>query len=80
MFQSGTRIQPLLGWARKANVGYEANTYSRTSMLEHIWNHENMFETGVVRAKSVKHSAMSGGIIGIIFSIFLHMKVFYVFS
>ena len=24
--------------------------YSRTSMARNLWNHENMFETGVVRA------------------------------
>ena len=36
--------------------------------LEHLRNHENMFETGVVRANelmSVNHSARSGGITGI---------------
>ena len=33
--------------------------------LEHFWNHKNMFETGVIRAKSINHSARSGGIIGI---------------
>ena len=33
--------------------------------LEHRWNHENTFETGVVRAMSVNHSARSGGMIGI---------------
>ena len=39
-----------------------------------------MFETGVVRAKSVEHIARSGGIIGIHFSIFFNMKVYCVFS
>ena len=33
--------------------------------LEHIWNHENMFETGVVQANECYHSARSGDIIGI---------------
>ena len=33
--------------------------------LEHLWNHTNMFETEVVPAKSVNHSAMSGGIKGV---------------
>ena len=33
--------------------------------LEKLWNHENMFETGVVRANEFTHSAKSGGIIGI---------------
>ena len=35
--------------------------------LEHLWNHENMFETGVVKLISVNHSPRSGGIIGIYF-------------
>ena len=34
--------------------------------LKHLWNHENMFETGVVQMnESVNHSTRSGGIIGI---------------
>ena len=39
-----------------------------------------MFETGAVRANEVNHTAMSGDIIGIFFSIFFNMKVFGVFS
>ena len=35
--------------------------------LEHLRYHENMFETGVVRASEVNHSTRSGGIIGIFF-------------
>ena len=35
--------------------------------LEHLWNHENMFETGVVQAKEFNHRARSGNIIGIYF-------------
>ena len=35
--------------------------------LQYLWNHENMFETGVVQAMSVNHSTRSGGIIGISF-------------
>ena len=35
--------------------------------LAHLSDHENMFETGVVRAMSVNHSARSGGIKGIYF-------------
>ena len=34
-----------------------------------------MIETGVVRSYGVNHSARSGGIIGIFFSIFFNMKV-----
>ena len=28
----------------------DAATYSRTSMAQTLWNHENIFETGVVQA------------------------------
>ena len=48
--------------------------------LEHLWYHENMFETGVVRAYEVNHSARSGGIIGTFRSIFFNMNVLCVFS
>ena len=33
--------------------------------LKHLWNHENMFETGIVQVMSVARSAKSGSIIGI---------------
>ena len=36
--------------------------------LEHLWNHKNMFETGVVRANEFNHCARSGGIISISFT------------
>ena len=39
-----------------------------------------MFETGVVRANEVNHSARSGGIIRVFLSIFFNMKVCCVFS
>ena len=39
-----------------------------------------MFETGVVLANEANHSARSGGIIGIFFSIFFNRKVCCVFS
>ena len=35
--------------------------------LEHLWNHENMFETGVVQADEFNHRARSGNIIGVSF-------------
>ena len=35
--------------------------------VKHLWYHESMFETGVVRADEVNNSARSGGIIGIFF-------------
>ena len=44
--------------------------------LEHLPNHENMFETGI----SVNHSARSGGHNRGIFSIFFNIKVCCVFS
>ena len=43
--------------------------------LEHLWNHENMFETEEVRANEGYHSTRSGGIFGIFFSILFNMKV-----
>ena len=46
--------------------------------LEHLWDHENLFETGVVRAN--EGSARSGGLTGISFFIFFYMKVCCVFS
>ena len=48
-------------------------------LLEHLWSNENTFEAGVVRV-SVNHSARSGGIIGLFFSIFYNVKVHCVFS
>ena len=48
-------------------------------LLEHLWNHENTFETTVVRV-SVNHSARSGGIVGLLFSIFYNVKVQCVFT
>ena len=48
--------------------------------LEFLWDHEKVFETEVVRANEVNHSAMSGGITGIFFAIFFDMKVCCVFS
>ena len=48
--------------------------------LEHFLYHESMFETGVVRADEVNHSARPGSIIGIFFSIFFNMKICCVFS
>ena len=35
--------------------------------LEHLWNHENMFDTGVVRANGFNRSARTGGKIGTTF-------------
>ena len=32
--------------------------------IEHLWNHENMFETKVVELMSVYHCTKSGGIVG----------------
>ena len=35
--------------------------------LEHLWDYENLFEAGVVRALRINYRARSGGIIGISF-------------
>ena len=40
--------------------------------LEHLWDHENMFEAGVVRAMGVNHSTRSGNIIGIFLDFLYH--------
>ena len=45
--------------------------------LKHLWNHEKMFKTRVIRANN--HSAKTGGITGISLS-FSNMKVCCVFS
>ena len=47
--------------------------------LECLWNHENMFETGIVRASEIDNSARSGGIIRSSL-IFYNMKVYVVCS
>ena len=46
--------------------------------LEHLWNHENMFQTGEVQANECYCSATED-IIGIDFSSYSNMKVFCVF-
>ena len=38
--------------------------------LKLLWNHENMFETMEFEIMSINHSAKSGGIKGLSFSIF----------
>ena len=65
-------------------LGTQSNAFSRSTKainrntirdivelqwLEHLWNHENMFKTGVVRTNevSVNHSTRSGGKIGCFF-------------
>ena len=48
--------------------------------LEHLWNHENMFETGVVLATEFNHIARSADIIWIFFLIFYNMKVYCVLA
>ena len=48
--------------------------------LEQLCNHENMFETGIVRANACYSSCQVKGNNIDIFSIFFKMKVCYVFS
>ena len=52
----------------------EQMLYSRTSMSRTLWNHKNMFHTGVVRASEFNHCARSGSKNWDIFSIFITMK------
>ena len=40
--------------------------------LEHLWDYENLFEAGVVRAIEVYNRARSGGIIGNLFDFLQH--------
>ena len=47
--------------------------------FEHLWNHENMLETGKIELVSINHSARSGGKYGIL-SIFFNLKVCCVLS
>ena len=55
------------------NLHYYINT-AEFKWLEHLWNHEN------IMLMSGYHSARSGGIIGIFFSIFFNMKECCMFS
>ena len=48
--------------------------------LEHFWNHENVFETGVVRANKCYSLRQVGRHNRDMFSIFFNMKVCCVFS
>ena len=62
----------------------EANRKSQITVelkwLEHLWNHENMFETGVVRANEYLSERQVRGHNRDIFSIFFDVKVCCVFS
>ena len=53
---------------------------ARLQLLEHLWNHETMFETGVVLVNDSKYSARTESIKGVIFSSFSNIKVCRVFS
>ena len=48
--------------------------------LEYLWNHENMFETGVVRSNECYRRARPRGIIGISFRFSLMLKYVVLFS
>ena len=48
--------------------------------LEHLWDHENMFETGVVRANECLSQRQVRKEIKDIFFIFFNMKVYCVLS
>ena len=56
---------------RKCNRALSNNIYTvELQWLEHLWNHENMFETGVVRANAKYGYPLE----------FLNMKAYCVFS
>ena len=52
------------------NISFKRINTVELQWLEHLWNHENMFETGEVELMSINNSARSGGIIGIHFRFF----------
>ena len=61
---------PVLKWIteqRNPNGGFSSTQVYTVELqwLEHLWSHENMFETGIVRANMCYHSGRSGGIIRI---------------
>ena len=39
-----------IGWNLEAQNTMKKHKYSRTSMGEHLWNHEYVFETGLVQS------------------------------
>ena len=61
-------------------VVYVKITTVELQWLEHLWNHENMFETWVVRASEGKSWRQVRKQKRDIFSIFFSMKVYCVFS
>ena len=72
----------LLPWKQYWNSHATVN-FLRTAQLqwlEHRWNHENMFETGVVRANECLSERPVRRHNKDIFSIFFNMKMCYVFS
>ena len=54
---------------------YSSVTTVKLQWLKHIWNHENMFETGVVRANECEPQSQVKVHNRDIFSIFFNMKV-----
>ena len=47
--------------------------------VEYLWNHGNMFETGVFEIMSVSHSTMSGGEIEISSRFLFNIRVYCMF-
>ena len=65
----------------KSSISFTHNSiYSRTSVARTRWDHENMFETGVVRAYERSSLRQVRRHNTDVFSIFFNMKVYYVFS
>ena len=49
---------------QQSNNNLQLDTAELQRLKQH-WNHESMFETGVVELMSVNHGAWPGGIIGV---------------
>ena len=58
----GNNVRPSIGFFISSLRLRLQNTVE-LQWLEHRWNHENMFETGMFKLMNVNHSARSGGII-----------------
>ena len=69
----------LLGGQRVCLILQHYNTVL-LQWLEHLWDQENMFETGVVRASECSSQRQNKRQNRYIFSIFLRMNVYCVFS
>ena len=60
-------LGPALLYASVYTSYFENDDTVELYLLEHLWNHNKMFERGVARANDCFHSARPGGIKGIYF-------------